>query len=124
MAVDLRRLVRTERTRRGLSIRDAATLGKISNTTWGGYEAGGNLTPRVRTAVALAFGWMPDWPENPPAPSLPQETVSQLGEIESLQRAQAVALAEVLDLLRDVVESLNALRAASGPGRSSGGPQP
>lgn len=63
---DLRQRVTAWRTRRGLSIRRAATLGGISNETWGRYEETGKLTPTIRSAVASAFGWPADWPENPP----------------------------------------------------------
>jgi hypothetical protein len=66
---ELRSRVARERKLRGLSVRGAAALGEISNTTWGNWEKGGPLTDGVRLAVALAFGWPTTWPEAPPAPT-------------------------------------------------------
>jgi transcriptional regulator with XRE-family HTH domain len=65
--MDIRKRVADERRMRGLSGRAAASLGGIANTTWSGFEAGGQLTDGVRRAVAKAFDWHMDWPENPPA---------------------------------------------------------
>lgn len=59
-------VVKAERLRRGWSVRRAATNGAVSNTTWGRFEHDGQLTDRMRQAVARAFGWDPVWPEDPP----------------------------------------------------------
>jgi hypothetical protein len=52
-----------ERTRRGLSVREASTAGGVANTTWARYEETGHLTKKMRKAVAQAFGWPAGWPE-------------------------------------------------------------
>lgn len=61
----------TERRYRGLSARKAADLGQISNTAWSRWERGqAELTGTIRHAVARAFSWPNDWPENlPPEPT-------------------------------------------------------
>lgn len=64
---ELHEHVRNERKRRGWSVRRAATAGGISNTTWGTFEAAGQVTDTVRVGVAQAFGWPTTWPEGPPA---------------------------------------------------------
>ena len=57
----LRQRVEAERHRRFPSVREAARVGGISNTTWDRYEKGGKLTGRMRLAVAQAFDWPTDW---------------------------------------------------------------
>lgn len=63
--------IAAERERRGLSVRRAAQMGGVSNTTWARFEAGDTpLTGKMRLAVAEAFGWSTDWPElDQPAPA-------------------------------------------------------
>jgi transcriptional regulator with XRE-family HTH domain len=64
MSTDLRKRVERERNRRSLSRREAAALGGVSNTTWGRYEDGDiNLSAKVQRAIAQAFGWDADWPD-------------------------------------------------------------
>lgn len=63
----MNRRVAALRERRIGSVRKAASLGGVSNTTWARYEESGVLTHGMRTAVARAFGFEGDWPENPPA---------------------------------------------------------
>jgi transcriptional regulator with XRE-family HTH domain len=59
-----RSVVLRERRKRGWSVRRAAGAGHISNTTWGRYESGDlELSGAIRNAIAVAFGWPPDWPE-------------------------------------------------------------
>ena len=85
----------TERNRRGWSIRRAAveTGGIISNVWWGKFEDGSvDLTDKVREAVATAFGWPLDWPENPPAPPAVAERDDQV-------LAAIAALADRVELL-------------------------
>lgn len=67
MTNPLRELVAAERRRHGWSIRRAAEHGGISNTHWGRFEKGGDITAGVRVAVARAFNWPTDWDEHPPA---------------------------------------------------------
>jgi transcriptional regulator with XRE-family HTH domain len=63
-----------ERQRRGLTIRQAAGLTDITNTTWSRWENDGGVpSPKLRTAVATAFGWGQDWPENPPPLPVPTD---------------------------------------------------
>lgn len=85
--------VTIERNRRGWSIRRCATAGGISNTHWGEVEKGTSaLTDKVREAVATAFGWPLDWPENPPAPPAVAERDDQV-------LAAIAALADRVELL-------------------------
>lgn len=58
--------VREEVRLRNMSVRQAAAAGGISNTTWGDFYTTGIATPKIRDAVARAFGWELDWPDNPP----------------------------------------------------------
>lgn len=62
--------VRAERERRGMSVREAARRGGVSNTTWSRYESGEtSLTGNIRKAVAQAFDWPIGWPDGErPAP--------------------------------------------------------
>lgn len=62
--------VALERRRRGLSVRRAAQIGGVSNTTWSRYEESGHLTDSMRVAVAKVMGWRTDWPESPPPDNL------------------------------------------------------
>lgn len=56
--------VRAERLKRGLSVRQAASRGGISNTYWGEFEDYRRpLTPYIADAVAKAFEWPKDWLE-------------------------------------------------------------
>lgn len=68
MADDLQKRVIEERALRGgMSVREAAIAGGCANTTWQDWENGGRkLGKAMRRAVAQAFSWEPDWPENPP----------------------------------------------------------
>jgi hypothetical protein len=58
--------VAAERGLRGLSVRAAANLTPITNTTWAKFEKTGHVTDAVRKAVAQAFGWPTSWPESLP----------------------------------------------------------
>jgi DNA-binding XRE family transcriptional regulator len=63
MAPELNRRVQRERMRRGLSRRQAAQLGGVSNTTWGNFEDGHiDLSAKIQLAVAAAFDWEAGWP--------------------------------------------------------------
>ncbi len=66
MTDDLRERVALERKLRYKSDRAAATAGGVANTTWSRWMNGDDLTDGMRQAVAKAFNWPPDWPENPP----------------------------------------------------------
>lgn len=114
--------MKRERELRGLSVRRAAELGGTSNETWGKYERGlTEVSPKVRTAVARAFGWPMDWPEAPPraskAPAAPGvDSVTQLRlEVEALARLVREQAIE-LGALRDAVELLRRTRGADGSG--------
>ena len=62
-------VVRSERLRRGWSMREAAQVGGCSHTYWDSIERGEARKPvLVRNVVAKAFGWPDDWIENPPPP--------------------------------------------------------
>ncbi len=90
----VRERVTLERTHRAWSVRTAASRGGISNETWGRYEKGGKLTPDMRAAIAKAFDWSADWPENPPTLTAPPNgNNDSLNEVVRLQR-------ETLTLIR------------------------
>lgn len=59
--------VQAERRRHAWSVRQAASRGGISNTTWSLFEKDGRVTDSVRRGVAAAFEWSGDWPEELPA---------------------------------------------------------
>lgn len=64
-------------------MRQAATAGDVSNTTWSRFEAGvGQLTPGIIQAVARAFDWPTDWPENPPEISQPVDLEARVARLE------------------------------------------
>jgi hypothetical protein len=89
-ATMLRKLVTSERLRRGWSVRVAAAKSdnEISNTTWGRYEAGdGQLTPNVQRAVSAAFKWPANWPD----PEVAETLVSQPSGSELLQRVEVLS---------------------------------
>jgi transcriptional regulator with XRE-family HTH domain len=87
MPNNVRQRVARERRLRGLSVRSAAVLGGVSNTTWGRWETSGvDLTDGMRVAVARAFGWGSDWPENPP-PETAHPVDDRLARIEALLQA-------------------------------------
>lgn len=90
-----RERVAVERRLRGLSARDASIKGGVSNSTWSDWESGRRpLSPRLRSAVAQAFGWSTDWVENPPpAPDV----------------VGTVAAAEVMARLDAIDEKINRL---------------
>jgi transcriptional regulator with XRE-family HTH domain len=98
--------VRTEREVRGLSIRQAANGTSVSNTTWNRWERGGGPPPAsIRKAVAEAFGWPLDWPENPPPlPVRPTENQTVLEQLEDMRRK--------LDAVLDALVSTGALAQA------------
>jgi transcriptional regulator with XRE-family HTH domain len=80
---------------RGLTARQAAVKGGGSNTTWSAWlQEGGRPGPTLQQAVAKAFGWSTDWPDNPP----PFVTPEQQASIDSLK--------DEISQLRDVVGSL------------------
>lgn len=108
MSDDLRRRVANERRRRGLSARAAASLGSMSNTTWSRFEAGGPLTPAVRSGVAATFGWSTDWPEDPPPePDQTLDAVSAaLGRIEATQEAETPLVDHMFGILLALQEGL------------------
>lgn len=87
--------VQRERERRGWSIREAAARsGLVTNETWGRYENGGPLTGKMRRAVAQAFGWDTDWPDQ--QPPIQHEVLTRLAELEALLReVQQVQLAAI-----------------------------
>jgi hypothetical protein len=87
-------IVISERRRRGWSIRTAAERGAVSNTTWGRFEAGHQLTGTMRQAVARAFTWPLSWPETTPAP-----TVIRSGEV-------VASILERLEVAEDRAEKL------------------
>lgn len=104
---------------RGLSIRqacDAATANgyKVTNTTWSRWEAGtGKLTKGVRSAVAVAFGWANDWPENPPPPptapgqqDLEQQVANLVDMLTELTKQVAEQRVDLWDVQKDVQKLL------------------
>lgn len=102
MGDDLRERVRRERRSCGWSIREAATAGHTSNTTWGRWEAGEiELTPKTTRAIAAAFDWPTTWPDDPPPVTQQHDAVAALQE-------QVAALIEAVDLLTSRVRTQGA----------------
>lgn len=115
-----------ERQRRGLTIRQAAASTDITNTTWSRWEnEGGAPSPKMRTAVAQAFGWEPDWPENPPPLPVPTDHGPGLTDLDvkldrlidgqvavsaAVNSAIARATKEVAAAIRDLVAPLAELQ--------------
>ena len=111
-----------ERIRRGWSIREAAAHGGVSNTTWARYEQTGNLTGRMRQAVALAYSWTVDWPDTPDTaePATAPEPDDELTEIASKVDRLADSIDAVLattadrrDVLRRNTEIVEQISAAA-----------
>ena len=90
--------VREEVRLRNMSVRQAAAAGGVSNTTWGDYYATGIATPKMREAVARAFDWQLDWPENPPP--LPEAREDQLIKLIAERVAKVDRLADEVSALR------------------------
>jgi hypothetical protein len=96
--------VREEVRLRNMSVRQAAAAGGVSNTTWGDFYATGIATPKMRDAVARAFDWPLDWPENPPP--LPEAREDQLIKLVAALALEVRGLAdEVRELRREVRKS-------------------
>lgn len=112
--VDLRSRVNDEmRHRGGWSVRRLATEAvkrgaRTTNTTltrW--FNEGGPPTANVREAIAAAFDWNHDWPENPPEGSpLPAEAQVTL----ELVHADIAKLRRELKEHRDAVEAVDGTR--------------
>jgi hypothetical protein len=119
----------TERSRRGMSAREAARTGGITNTVWSKFEAGGNITPGIRNAVANAFGWPYSWPER--LPELTADPVAQKDDIMqrldelaaavgSLLRGQADARQDLAEVVTRTDAILRELRPGGRGRRASG----
>lgn len=115
----MNRRVTAIRERRFGSVRQAALAGGVSNTTWARYEESGNLTHGMRVAIAQAFGFEEDWPENPPAELRPALvpysgfTPPGDGEYEELRELRRQTLAMVTDqalLIEDLKQDVQRLR--------------
>lgn len=112
--MDLVELVSRERRLRGWSARDASIAGGVSNTTWSKFEAGTPLGEAMRHGVARAFGWSPEWPENPPVQQPPQDEIIRLRrEVERLARV-VQEQGQQIGQLTGVVAELRAGRGAAG----------
>lgn len=93
--MDLRERVIHERKLRFPSQRQASAAGRISNTTWGRFETSGEVTPAIRKAVARAFEWPKDWPENPPPLPLLADSPEIFAKIKHLEDWAVKAVGEV-----------------------------
>jgi transcriptional regulator with XRE-family HTH domain len=109
--------VRTERELRNLSVRAAVRRTQISNTPWSRWEnEGGPPSPTMRKAVADAFGWPADWPENPPAvqrsrtdPDVLEELHEIRQQLNEMMAGVDASVAERQRLLRTVVKGVTLL---------------
>jgi len=113
--------VRQERARLGLTLRSATELAraahvKIKFQTWHKFERDGKVTPTIRSAVAAAFDWPKDWPENPPA--LTEWNQHTLLETVTLRVA---ALEQGQEEIRDLVRQILSELHEDGQGRISRG---
>jgi transcriptional regulator with XRE-family HTH domain len=100
-----------ERQQRGLTIRQAAGLTDITNTTWSRWEnEAGDPSPKLRTAIATAFGWGQDWPENPPPLPVPTDHGVTLADIfdglNALRDGQIELLAEMRNAAAQSTEAV------------------
>ena len=99
-----RTMVRQERLGRGLSARDAAAAGHISNTTWSQYEAGTTaLSSKIIAAVALAFDWSPNW-----TTVTPPDDLMKIAEL----RRRVLELTDQMERMQRQVEALAAGQAS------------
>lgn len=95
----LRQLVIRARAVRGLTATGAAESSGISTQTWLNWESGDTgLTPRVKNAIALSFGWDTDWPWNPPA-----------ADAGTIRRSVDQKLDDVLEQLAALTEAVRRL---------------
>ena len=106
-----RERVIAERRRRGWSQRRAAVAGGVSNTLWNDFEGGrvptdGSRAPTMRHAVADAFGWDLDWPENPPA-ALVQPSSAAVRQV--AEDAVSLVMATMTDGKADILEAVAVL---------------
>jgi hypothetical protein len=122
-----------ERQRRGMSARRASEIGGITNTVWSKFEAGGNITPGLRKAVANAFGWPHSWPEQlpdlTPEPEAREDELTQRlerieGLVVQLLQGQIAGLTGLEELLQQRLPEAGtpprSSRQASRQGRSAG----
>jgi hypothetical protein len=91
-------------------VRRAAVEGGVSNTTWSNFEAGGELTYRMREAVQRAFGWPGTWPEQPVENLRP----SVADDLRRLIAEQALQLEALTARVEDLDAELRLLRLAVG----------
>lgn len=107
------RVAEERRLRGHLSIRQVSAGTSTSNETWSKFERTGIVTPKIRLAVAEAFGWPSDWPEQlPPLP--PPEAADALSRLEVAVRALADETAgrqQVEDLSEHLVSIAAQLQA-------------
>jgi hypothetical protein len=74
----------------------------VTNSTWGNFENGKTrLTTNMRHAVMRAYGWPPDWPENPPPITVPEQPPSE--DLVELHAVIDRLAAEVHELVGRVV---------------------
>jgi transcriptional regulator with XRE-family HTH domain len=99
--------VSAERRRRGWSARTAAKQAGISNTTWSEFEKCGEVTSRIRQAVADAFEWPADWPEQ----MVPTELAAQ----QQLVAATTANQQSILDKLDELLDELRQHRQVVEP---------
>jgi transcriptional regulator with XRE-family HTH domain len=99
---DPRERVRLERRVRGLSARQAAALGGVSNTLWSSWERDESVPTgsKIRMAVATAFDWPTTWPEDLP-PTLP---AAESDRVAALERRVAVLEGAVTSLLQKAID--------------------
>lgn len=110
-----------ERRIRGLtSVRALTRTLPISNETWSKYERTGYLTHGMRVAVAQAFDWPTNWPEDPP-PMPPTPPVDQLRQLRAVVQSQGQAVEELSESVREaiagILERLESVEAWIAEGR-------
>jgi hypothetical protein len=102
--------VRQELAHRKLSVREAARLvtgdAYVTNDTWGRFLNTGELGDKLTRAIAAAFGWPLNWPDEPPPLEvrMPVDDPYVVNLTERLDRLEArqERLIELLErLLRD-----------------------
>ena len=111
---DVTIVVRTERRRRGWSIRTAAVHGHVSNQTWSVFERTGQVTDRMHAAIMTAFDWPSNWAEHTPVSQPHDELAVLRGRVAELEQQVGflLALAEK-DAEKDVARERHEPRGAT-----------
>lgn len=120
------RVIAERQARGNVSVREITRALDITNQTWSLFEKTGRVTDGVRNAVAAAFDWPLNWPEEvPPMPKPPR--LEELRQLQAVVRSHGQQLDELQEavgnLLGPVLHRLEAIEAwiAAADGREQPG---